>query len=103
VPGIHFEAEVGIGGGGIETFVLEVVGFKFVDEANAPAFLPKVDHDATLFGGEFKRTVELLATVAATGVEDIASHALGVDADEDGLRDIQFFMHQNDVRRQFIR
>jgi hypothetical protein len=80
------KAELAIGFDGVESGVLEFVGFELVDEADAAAFLGKIEDDASFgFGDGFQREFELGAAVAAFGSEDIAGEALRVDADERGF------------------
>ena len=76
-------AELEIGFDGVATVVLELVGAELGHEADAAAFLLFVEEDAAAGvgdGGEGE--LELLAAVAAEGVEDVAGEALGVDADD---------------------
>ncbi len=63
--------------------VLELVGAEFCHEADAAAFLLFVEEDAGAEGGDLgEGQLELQAAVAAEGAEDVASEALGMDADE---------------------
>ena len=53
------------------------------EQADAAAFLRHVQEDALVLAGDLAEgEVELLAAVAAEGVEDVAGQALGVHADE---------------------
>lgn len=86
VAQVHGEAELEIGFDGIETLLLEFVGFDFAMKTNAASFVTThVDDDAgalllnTLHGG-----MELTATVTAARGENVAREALAVDANEGG-------------------
>ncbi len=54
-------------------------------ESDAAAFLAEVEEDAAFDGDVFECCGELAAAIAAAGLEDVASQALGVDADEGGF------------------
>ena len=63
--------------------ILEFIGLKFGHETDAAAFLIFVEEDAgTGVGDGCEGELELLAAVAAQGVEDVSGEALGVDADD---------------------
>lgn len=47
------KAQFAIGFDGVETLVLQLVGFYFVEQADAAAFLWKVEHDAGAVFGDF--------------------------------------------------
>lgn len=86
VAGVHGEAEVEVGLEGVHALFLELVGFEFVEQADAAAFLLHVDDDAfALFFDDLEGGGELVAAVAAEGAEEVAGEAGGVDADEDGF------------------
>ena len=66
---------------GVETAVLQFVGFQLIDQSNAAAFLRQVEQHAGRFLGDFaQRKFELRAAIAAFGGEDVASETLRVDA-----------------------
>jgi hypothetical protein len=99
VAEVHGEAEFKVGFDGIETLLLEFVGFDFAVEADATTFVAAhVDDDAgsflfdALHGG-----VELAAAVAAAGGEDVASEALAVDAHEGGGVGLDLAFDEGDV------
>lgn len=74
------EAEGEVCFDGIEALVLEGVGFDFVDEADAAAFLAEVDEDASFHGLDAAQAfLELVATIAAEGAHDVACEAFGVE------------------------
>lgn len=76
-------AEFEVGFDGIAAVVLELVGAELGHEADAAAFLLLVEEDAAAgFGDGGEGELELLAAIAAEGVEDVAGEALGVDADD---------------------
>ena len=76
-------AEFEVGFDGVAAVVLELVGAEFGHEADAAAFLLLVEEDAAAgFGDGGEGELELLAAVAAEGVEDVSGEALGVDADD---------------------
>ena len=75
------EAQAGVGVHGIQSAFLQMVGMKFVGQADSTSFLTHIDKHATLGGGDaFQRSGQLLATVASMGMKDIASEAFAVDA-----------------------
>ena len=77
------EAKLAIGLDGVEAGVLKFVGFKFVDETDATAFLWEIKKHTVGGGADFFEGVfELGATVAALGGENVAGETLGVDADD---------------------
>ena len=79
------EAELLVGLDGVHALVLEVVGLHLVEEPDAAALLLHVDDDALALPGELHRRLELLAAVAAQGVQRVAGEAGRVDAHEDVL------------------
>jgi hypothetical protein len=85
VAAVGLVAELEVGFDGVEAFVLKLVGAEFGHEADAAALLLLVEHDAgSGFGDGGHGELELLAAVAAEGVEDVAGEALGVDTDDGG-------------------
>ena len=76
------EAEFLVGLDGVESLLLELVGVDFRGQADAAAFLAEVEEHTAVLGDALHRGGELRAAIAALGVEDVASEALGVDADE---------------------
>jgi hypothetical protein len=85
VAAVGFVAEFEVGFDGVEALVLEFVGAEFSHEADAATLLLLVEHDAGAgFDDGGHGELELLAAVAAKGVEDVAGEALGVDADDGG-------------------
>ena len=88
VAAVGFVAEFEVGFDGVEALVLELVGAELGHEADAAALLLLVEEDAGAGVGDGGHgELELLAAVAAEGVEDVAGEALGVDAD-DGRRGV---------------
>jgi len=72
-----------IGFHGVETGVLQFVGFQFINQADAASFLRQVEHDPRRLGRNFpEREFELSAAVAALRGEDVSGEALGMDAHE---------------------
>ncbi len=66
------------------TLILEFVGAKLVEQADAASLLEQVEQHTFAFEGDpFQGRVELNAAVAARRAEDIAGEALGVDPDQD--------------------
>ena len=81
LAGVGGEAEPEVRLDGVEALLLELVGAKLVQQADASALLREVEDDAEAFGLDpAQRPVELLAAVAALRVEDVTREALGVDA-----------------------
>jgi hypothetical protein len=82
VAEIAVEAELLIGFDGIGAFVLQLVGAKLVEQADASAFLQFVDQQAAAFGGDAgEGDVQLGAAIAAQAVEHVTGEALGMDAE----------------------
>ena len=50
ITGVHIETQVGIGLGRVESQILKVVCFQFVDKPNAAPFLAQIDNYPTAFG-----------------------------------------------------
>ncbi len=68
---------------GVAAVILKLVGAELGHEADATALLLLIEEDAaTRIGDGREGELELLATVAAQGMEDIAGEALGVNADD---------------------
>src|SRR5262249_35429408 len=73
-----FVAELEIGFDGVAALVLEFVGAELGHEADAAAFLLLIEKDSgTGLGDGGEGELELLAAVAAEGMEGIAGEALG--------------------------
>ena len=71
----------GIGVHGVQSAFLQMVGVKFVGQADATPFLTHIDEYATFGGGDaFQSGGQLLAAVTSMGVKDIASETFAVDA-----------------------
>src|SRR6266851_10097938 len=72
---------------GIEARVLEVVGVKLVEQADATTFLVAYveDHAGTVGGDHFHGGVQLRAAVASEAAEDVAGEAFRVGAEENRL------------------
>lgn len=102
VARIDFEAQVQVGVNGIEAHILEVIGFQFIDNADASAFLAQVQQDAVFFGDHFQGAFELFAAVAALGAKQVAGDALRVDAGKHRLAEVARFMHERQVRHPVI-
>ena len=65
---------------------MEFVGAKFVDDADAAAFLGDIEDDAFAFGFDhLEGGAELVAAIAAERSEDVAGEAGAMDADEGGF------------------
>ena len=80
---VVLEAEAFVGFDGVQSRVLEFVGLQLGHQADAASFLLFVDQDAgAFFSNHREREFQLLATVAAQGVEDVAGQALGMYAYE---------------------
>src|SRR3990170_1314262 len=105
---LHADAVIAPVGGKAERLVglhrvqpqvlLEGVGAYLVTEADAAALLAHVDeHPATLGGDAVEGKLDLVATVAAQRVEDVAGDALGVNAHQDGFRRRDVTHHQGGV------
>ena len=83
IAGVYFEAQSLVCFDGIGTFVLQLIGAEFVDDANAPPFFHFVDNEAAAnFANRLEGHFQLLPAIATQAVEDIAGKALGVDAQE---------------------
>jgi hypothetical protein len=81
------EAELPIGFDGIESLVLELIGFNFVDQADAAALLRQIEHDTRRFFRNFPQgKLELRAAVTPLRSEDVSGEALGVKAHERSFR-----------------
>ena len=92
------EAEFVVGFDGVESVVLESVGFEFVDESDAASLLSHVYESADAFFGDLGHGgVELFAAVAALAAEDVAGEAFGVDSDEHGCIGVDFAHGQCEV------
>ena len=75
------EAEALVGFDRVEAGVLQFVGLQLGHQADAASFLLLVDQDAGAFVADHRqRKFELLAAIAAQGMEDVAGQALGMDA-----------------------
>lgn len=85
VAEVRAKTEFFVGFDGVETFFLQLVSVDFRGKTDAAAFLAEVEEHAALDGNALKCGGELAATVAALGLENVASQALGVDADESGF------------------
>jgi len=84
VPEVRGESEDPVRIDRIEAVVLEVVCGDLVRDPDAPPFLGHVEqHPHGRATDSLHRRVELLAAIAPFGSEDVARHALGVEADED--------------------
>src|SRR5881394_1551433 len=82
---VGFIAQFEIGFNGVEALVLKLVGAELGHEADAAAFLLLVEEDTGAGVGDGGHgELELLAAVAAEGVEDVAGEALRVDPDDWG-------------------
>ena len=80
---IHVEAELSVGFHRVVALFLQLIGFDFGRQANAASFLAHIDHNsATGFGNLAHGLMELRATIATAGTEDIAGEAFAVNADE---------------------
>lgn len=84
---VGFETEGEIGFHGVHPFVLQVVGFQFIDESDAPSFLSHIEEDAApcLFDAP-EGFGELFAAVAAERAEGVAGEAFGMYPAEDRFR-----------------
>jgi len=79
------EPEGQVGFHGIEPSVLERIGAHLVEDADAPALVPQVEHRSTVgLADEREGAVQLLAAVAAQRAEGIAGKTLGVQPDKHG-------------------
>src|SRR5579862_89196 len=84
---------------GVRPAILKLVRAQLVSQPNAAAFLPKIEqYAATPVCDQLHSAVALRRTVAADGMQRVAGHAFGVDADED-LFSVSDLPHdQRDVR-----
>jgi len=83
-PKIRREAEDSIRVDRVETVVLEVVGGDLVHDPDAASLLGQVQEDASRrVPDSLHRGIELLTAIASFRTEDIARHALGVEAHKD--------------------
>lgn len=98
LAGIGVETEVGIGVNRVETLILQVVRFEFIDQANTAPFLPEVNHHAASFGGNAQGRVQLFATIAAAGPKYVARHTFGVNPDRHGVIGDKMFADKSNVR-----
>ena len=75
---------------GVSTFVLQLVGAEFVDDADATAFFHFVDNEATTVAGDGREgKLKLLAAIAAQTMEDVSGEALGMDPQDRGRAGLQ--------------
>ena len=82
----------------IHALLLKFIGTQFVDQTDAPAFLPHIEQDTPAFffdlchgGGQ------LLAAIAAQGAERIACQAFRVDAAQNILSIANVALYQCNV------
>src|SRR5258707_1249513 len=87
LPKVHAVAEALVGFNGIEALLLlQAVGLKLGQQADAAAFLAHVEDDAPAGLGDLGHgLVELGAAIAEHALENVAGQALAVDAHEDRL------------------
>ena len=101
IAGIGLEAEREIGLHRVEPLILQLVGPDLLHEADAPPLLRQIDkHPSALAADHFQGQVELIATVAAEAVEQIACKAGGVQPHQRiaGGGDIPHHQHQRLLR-----
>src|SRR5262249_30834765 len=80
---IHVEAKLSVCFHRVIALFLQFVSFDFGREADAASFLAHVDHNsATGFGNLAHGLMQLRATIATAGTEDIASETFAVNTDE---------------------
>lgn len=95
---VRSETEFFVGFDCIVALFLEDIGFEFIDEADATAFLAHVEEDAPAFGVDLcQGSGQLFTAVAAAGAEDVACKAFGMDAAQEVLAVADFAFDQSDV------
>lgn len=83
VAGIRSESEAAVGFDSIESFILKLVGFQLVDQADPAALLRQIEHNSVRSFRDFaKRKLELGATVTSLGSKNIAREALRMNPDQ---------------------
>lgn len=100
LPGVGVKSEVCIGINRIESHILQVIGFQFVDESDSAPLLPQIDHNAPFVRHHFQRSLQLIAAIAAHGAEYIASHTFGMYPDRYRVGWIEPIGHQREMRHQ---
>src|SRR5207244_2320997 len=97
VARIRRKAELEIRLHRVEARLLQLVRAQLVEQPDAPSLLGHVQEDASVLAADLgERLLELLAAVAAHGVEDVAGQALGVDAHEDVLLAFDLSLHERE-------
>ena len=98
VPLIGSMTEVDIGLDGVHPLLLELVGVDLVHEPDATALLIEVDDGSTaLMLHQLHSLVQLLATLAAEGAEDVPRGAAAVDANQHRSTIRDFTLDERDV------
>lgn len=90
-------AELEVGFHGIQTLFLKFVSLEFRRQADASAFLPQVEQDASFLGDAAHGGVQLAAAVAAAGAEDITRQAFTMHAHQRGFVRGDFPVNQGQV------
>lgn len=86
VTHVGFVSEGVVGFDGIEPLFLQGVGANFLGQTDPATFLREVDEGSTSFAGDhFEGGVELIATIAAEGLDQVAGKATAMHAYEGGL------------------
>ena len=81
----------------IQTLFLKFVSLEFRRQADASAFLPQVEQDASFLGDAAHGGVQLAAAVAAAGAEDITRQAFTMHAHQRGFVRGDFPVNQGQV------
>ena len=83
MPGVGWKAQLKIGIHGVQAVILQIVGFDFVEKADAAAFLAHIQQYAASFlcnGGHGCGQLE--AAVAAQATQNVPGEAFGMNAAE---------------------
>src|SRR6185369_2090702 len=82
----------------VEPGLLELVGTKLVEQADAAALLRHVEEHAAILASDLEQgLVELFPAVAAKGVEDVSGQALRVNAHQDVAVPVDLALHEREV------
>ena len=80
---VRSETEFFVGFDCIVALFLEDIGFEFIDEADATAFLAHVEENAPAFGVDLcQGSGQLFTAVTAAGAEDVACKAFRMDPNQ---------------------